>query len=113
MRYLIVTECKVGQGRMQEFTTEVQKWEQDAMTSDHAPDLHAVYLRSEDPSSVLVVTQFPSREAAEAFKSHLTEFKSMVLACVSEDPVMNGFDLFYAATPEGAEVVFGQEVTHD
>lgn len=98
---------------MQEFTTEVQKWEQDAMGSDHAPELHAVYLRSEDPSQVLVVTQFPSRETAEGFRSHLAEFKNMVLACVAEEPVMNGFDLFYSATPEGAEVVFGQDVVHD
>jgi len=113
MRYLIVTECNVGQGRMQEFTTEVQKWEQDAMNSEHAPELHAVYLRSEDPSRVLIVTQFPSREEAEGFESHLTEFKNLVLAPVTDEPVMNGFDLFYAATPQGAEVVFGEDVGHE
>jgi len=113
MRYLIVTECRVGQERMQQFTTEVQKWEQDAMDSEHAPDLHGVYLRSEDPANVLVITQFPSREAAEGFQPHLNEFKKMVLACLSEEPEMNGFDLFYAASPQGAEVIFGQEVAHD
>ena len=98
---------------MQAFTTEVQKWEQDAMGSEHAPEMHAVYLRSEDPSKVLVITQFASREAAEGFQDHLSEFRGMVLECVSEEPLMNGFDLFYAATPDGAEVIFGQEVSHD
>jgi quinol monooxygenase YgiN len=113
MRYLIVTECKVGQERMQEFTTEVQKWEQDAMNSQHAPDVHSVYLKSEDPAKVLIVTQFSSREAAEGFKDHLNDFRNMVLACVSGEPELEGYDLFYAATPEGAEVIFGQEVSHD
>ncbi|NNC42651.1 MAG: hypothetical protein HKO03_05380 [Acidimicrobiia bacterium] len=113
MRYVIVTECKVGQGRMQEFTTEVQKWEQDAMSSDHAPEMHAVYLRSDDPANVLVVTQFSSREAAEGFNQHLANFNNIVLACVSEEPALGGYDLFYAATPRGAEVIFGQDVIHD
>ena len=113
MRYLIVTECRVGQERMQEFTTEVQKWEQDAMASEHAPEMHAVYLRSEDPANVLVVTQFASRNAAEGFQPFLNDFKKMVLSCLSEEPEMNGFDLFYAASPDGAEVIFGQDVSHD
>ncbi len=98
---------------MQEFTTEVQKWEQDALSSEHAPDWHAVYLRSADPADVLVITQFSSREAADGFQQHLDQFKAMVLPCVSEEPGMDGFDLFYAATPAGAEVIFGQEVSHD
>jgi len=32
---------------------------------------------------------------------------------VSGEPELDGYDLFYAATPEGAEVIFGQEVSHD
>ncbi len=110
MAYLLITECRVDQSRMQQFTSHVQQWEQDALKGDDSPNWHAVYLASDDPSRVVIVTQFESREHAEEFeaKGNLASFRSAVLRCVVDEPSLQGYDLFYAATPAGPTVTFGE-----
>ncbi len=112
MHYMTVTECRVSLGRMQDFVSQVQQWEQDAWASSQAPEFHGVYLQEADPSRVLLVTQFTSREAAEAFAaSGLTaRFRERVVNCTETPPSEpEGFDLFYASLADGSRVVFGQD----
>ena len=112
MHYMTVTECRITLGRMQDFVAQVQQWEQDAQASANAPEFHGVYLQEADPSRVLLVTQFGSREAAEAFAaSGLAErFRDRVLTCTDTPPgEPEGFDLFYASLADGSRVIFGQD----
>ena len=111
MAYLVITECRIDQTRMQEFTAQVQKWEQDALKDDDAPNWHAVYLAADDPTRVVIVTQFESRDKAGRFeaKGRHVAFATGVLRCVTDEPRLQGYDLFYAATPSGPTVTFGQE----
>ncbi len=114
MAYLVVSECRVSLARMQEFTAQVQHWEQDALRHPSAPRHHAVYLSAGDPARVLVISEFDSRDAATDFEEAglLAAFRDAVLRCVAATPeTAAGFDLFYAATPDGPAVTFG-ETTH-
>lgn len=97
---------------MQEFVAQVQQWEQDARSSEHAPEFHGVYLQESDPSRVLVITQFTSKDAAAAFaETGLPErFRARVEACTEVPPEQpDGFDLFYATLNDGSRVVFGED----
>ena len=66
MAYLLLAECRVASSQMKEFTAQVQQWEQDALRHPDAPTHHGVYLGSDDPASVLVITEFESRLMAPA-----------------------------------------------
>ena len=111
MHQLFVTSCQVQPGRMQEFFTDVQNWENSAMSSVNAPEFHAVYIRQSDPSHVLVITQFDSSERADAFaaEGHLQEFHQGILSCAVDDPDEDRYDLFYSFGSGGPRVVFGEE----
>ena len=115
MAYLVITSCRIDQTRMQEFTAQVQKWEQDALQDEDAPNWHAVYLAADDPTTILIVTQFDSRDEAMRFeaKGRHAAFNRGVLRCVVEEPQLQGYDLFYAATPSGPAVMFGEETWRD
>lgn len=112
MHFMRVTECRIAPGRMQDFVATVQQWEQDARALESAPDFHGVYLQESDPSRVLIITQFPSRESAEEFSaSGLDErFRERVMSCTETPPAeVEGFDLFYATVSDGSRVVFGED----
>ena len=112
MHYMTVAECRVSQGKMQDFVAQVQLWEQEARASDNSPEFHGVYLHEADPSRVLIVTQFASREEAEAFaESGLADrFRERLLTCTESEPgAAYGFDLFYASLADGSRVVFGED----
>ncbi len=96
---------------MKEFTAQVQQWEQDALRHADAPLYHAVYLGSDDPASVLVITEFESRDVAARFAAdgRLDAFWDAVVPFIDDSPVeRDGYDLFYAATADGPSVTFGQ-----
>lgn len=112
MHFMTVTECRIAPGRMQDFVALVQHWEQEARESEFAPEFHGVYLQEADPSRVLVITQFASRESAEAFsRTGLAEtFREQVMTCSETPPgEVEGFDLFYATLADGSRVVFGED----
>ena len=111
MHQLFVTSCQVQAGRMQQFFTDVQNWENSALSSANAPEYHAVYVRRSDPSRVLVITQFNSSERADAFvdEGHLQEFHEGILSCAVGEPDEDRFDLFYASGSGGPRIVFGEE----
>ena len=112
MHYLTVIECRVTMGRMQDFIAQVQHWEQDALATDDPPEFHGVYLHEADPSRILVVTQFTTRESAEAFAaSGLAErFRERVMSYTDAPPTATeGYDLFYASLADGSRVVFGED----
>ena len=111
MQFLIVTECSVPMALRKEFVGAVQRWEEQAGGVDGAPEIHAVYLGSDDPAKVLIVTQFSSRRDAERFdESGLMEsFHGELLRCTATTPSRNTYDLFYAAGPGERRVVFGQD----
>jgi hypothetical protein len=112
MRFLNVLECRVPMKQMQEFTTLVQRWEQDFVGGEGGPRLHAVYLNDADPSRVLVITQFDSKTDSDEFAAggKLAGFYESVLACTGERPVASeGWDLYYAAGPDGRKTVFGED----
>lgn len=111
MAYLLFTQCRVASNRMQEFTAQVQHWEQDAMRDPDAPQRHAVYLETGDPSRVIIVAEFESEAQANRFanKGLLQSFQDGVLRCMVDDPGnMVGYDLYYSATPQGPAVAFGE-----
>lgn len=111
MQHLIVTQCSVPMAMRKEFVGAVQRWEEQAGTADGAPEVHAVYLDSEDPAKVLIVTQFSSKQDAERFDhSGLMEaFQAQLLQCAATPPNRNTYDLFYAAGPGERRVIFGQD----
>jgi hypothetical protein len=112
MHYLTVTECRVTMGRMQDFIAQVQHWEEDALAAADPPEFHGVYLHEVDPSRVLVVTQFKTRESARAFAGSglAEEFRARIMACTDSPPTASeGYDLFYAALSDGTRVVFGED----
>lgn len=112
MHHMTVTECRVQLGRMQDFVAQVQQWEQDAKASEHGPEFHGVYLQDSDPSRVVVVTQFATRHAAEAFTASgmLEQFRERVSNCTEVPPgEAESFNLFYATLADGSRVVFGQD----
>lgn len=115
MRYILSTQCRVKPGMMEEFLRDVQRWEEIAMESPHAPEYHAVYLRRSDPAEALVVTQFLNKEQADAFGATglLEDFHARVMSCVADVPEANGYDLYYGVGPAGPRVVFGQETGSD
>ena len=78
---------------------------------DGAPEAHAVYLSSDDPAQVLIVTQFSSKQDAERFADSglLESFQAELLQCAATPPNRTTYDLFYAAGPGERRVVFGQD----
>ena len=115
MAYLLMIDCQVEHGRMQEFTSHVQQWEQDALQDEDAPNWHAVYLAANDPARVVVITEFESRERAARFEDRglIADFRQAVLGCIVGEPGFEMYDLFYAATPSGPAVTFGEQTWRD
>lgn len=111
MQYLVVNECTVPMAMRQEFVGAVQRWEEQASAADGAPDVHAVYLDSDDPAKVLIITQFRSRADAERFdRTGLMEgFYAQLLRCTATGPSRTTYDLFYANGPGERRVVFGED----
>ncbi|MDJ0498007.1 MAG: hypothetical protein QNJ89_09260 [Acidimicrobiia bacterium] len=111
MHYLVVTECQVPMPMRQEFVGAVQRWEEQAGAMEGAPDVHAVYLDSDDPGKVLIVTQFNSKRDAERFKETglMDDFHAGLLRCTAAPPSLRTYDLFYATGPGDRRVIFGQD----
>ncbi len=111
MHYLVVNECAVPMTMRQEFVGALQRWEQQAAAKDGSPDVHAVYLDTDDPAKVLIVTQFASKQEAELFNDTglMDEFHAQLLRCTAAAPNQKTYDLFYAAGPGTRRVVFGQD----
>ncbi len=111
MRYILTTRCRVQPGRMEAFLRDVQQWEETALASPQAPEHHAVYLNRADPSHALIITQFDSKERADAFAATqlLDRFHERILSCVVESTDAEGYDLYYAAGAGGPRVVFGED----
>jgi quinol monooxygenase YgiN len=99
-------------GRMQDFISLVQQWEQDALAADAGLQFHGVYLHASDNGRVLVVSQFDSEEAAATFieTGLLERFHDEILTCTGSPPrAGEGWELFYAAAADGSRIVFGEE----
>ena len=114
MHHLLVNECRVRQGGMQDFVNAVQHWERKAMAAEDAPEFHAVYVASADPARVLIITQFSDDHRAKRFAATglLEEFHRTILSSVDSVDTEGGFDLFYAAQEKGPAVVFGEDTAH-
>ena len=97
--------------KRQEFVAAVQRWEEKAGAMEGAPDVHAVYLDSDDPGKVLIVTQFNSKRDAERFNDSglMNDFHAELLNCTAKPPNLNTYDLFYATGPGERRVIFGQD----
>jgi quinol monooxygenase YgiN len=111
MRYILTTRCRVEPGKMETFLRDVQQWEEIALASPEAPLYHAVYLNRAEPSEALIITQFDSKERADAFAATklLDNFHDKILSCVVESTDAEGYDLYYAAGAGGPRVVFGED----
>ena len=111
MRHIVVTVCRVQPERMKEFLTIIQQWEQEVMESEFPPEYHALYVSDTDPSQVLLITRFESRQQAETFTATglLDSFHKQVLSCAENDPHQEAYDLYYAIGPGGPQVTFGEE----
>ena len=95
----------------QKFVGAVQRWEEKAGAMEGAPDVHAVYLDSDDPDKVLIVTQFSSKQDAERFNDSglMEEFHAELLSCAATPPNLNTYNLFYATGPGERRVIFGED----
>jgi quinol monooxygenase YgiN len=111
MSYILTTRCRVQPGKMESFLRDVQQWEEAAMAATTAPKYHAVYLKRDDPAQALVITRFDSKAHADAFAGTglLDGFHQRILSCVVDSTKAEGFDLYYAAGPDGPRVVFGED----
>lgn len=112
MHHMTVLECRVAQGKMQEFVSRVQQWGQDARDHADGPEFHGVYLLESDPGRVLVITQFPSKARADAFAATgmPDRFRASISGCTATPPSeLEGFDLFYAFLDDGSRIVFGED----
>jgi hypothetical protein len=99
---------------MQDFTTRIQRWEQDVMGTPHAPAFHGVYLEHDDPATVVIELQFDDDTTADACiaAGHIEALRSEVFECTAEDPgEFTRYDLFYGASGEGRRFVFGAQGT--
>jgi len=111
MEHLLLGRCRVTMGQMQDFTTRIQRWEQDVMETAHAPAFHAVYLERDDPSRVVIELRFDDRDQADACiaAGQIDALHQEVLACTNEAPTdFIRYDLFYGAGNRGDRVVFGE-----
>jgi len=83
------------------------------MAAPTAPLHHAVYLNRQDPSQALVITRFEDKNHADGFAATglLDGFHERILSCVVDSTDAEGYDLYYAAGPDGPHVVFGEEAT--
>ena len=111
MRRVVVTSCQVQPEKMKRFLNEIQQWEQVAMKAESAPRYHALYLGEIDPSQVLLLTHFESREQAEAFTATglLDSFHNRILSCVAGKPHQDSYDLYYGVGSGGPRVIFGED----
>ena len=110
MSYILTTQCRVQPGKMETFLRDVQQWEEAAMAAPTAPQFHAVYLKRDDPAEALIINRFDSKEHADGFTGTglLDGFHERILFCVVDKPRAEGYDLYYAAGPDGPHVVFGE-----
>ena len=109
MRHFEVTRCKVADGAMTQFVNAVQQWERAALAHENAPLHHAVLVDPEEPSEVLIITEFADREASEAFAASglLGKFMDGVMQCSVGSAERGHYDLFYAAG-QGERAIFGE-----
>lgn len=94
---------------MPQFVNAVQQWERAAMAHEHAPLHHAVLVHPENPSNVLIITEFADRETSEAFAASglLGKFMEGVVQCSIGTADRRHYDLFYAAG-QGERAIFGE-----
>ena len=114
MAHLLLGRCNVAMHQMQDFTTRMQNWEQDLVGSPSAPDFRGVYLKRDDPGSVVIELRFSSAETADACISegHVGRLQDAVLECTKlEPPGFTRYDLFYAGWASGERIIFGEERT--
>lgn len=115
MAHLLLGRCRVTMGQMQDFTTRIQRWEQDVMETPYAPSFHGVYLERDDPSAVVIELRFGDREQADACLAagHIDTLHDEVMACTNQAPTeFVRYDLFYGADNRGERIVFGEPGHH-
>jgi hypothetical protein len=116
MAHLLLGRCQVSLAHMQEFTTRIQRWEQDVMGTPHAPAFHGVFLEHDDPATVVIELRFDDRSTADRCigAGHVAALRREVLACTSQDPGdFTRYDLFYGASEDGRRFVFGEPASLD
>ena len=67
MHHVLITEYRVLPGKMQDLFQGVQHWEREARERPDAPETHSVLCGADDPSRVMIVTQFSDRDKAISF----------------------------------------------
>ncbi len=116
MPHMLLGRCRVSLAQMQDFTTRIQRWEQDVMGTPNAPVFHGVYLEHDDPATVVIELQFDDRTTADACiaAGHIADLRREVLACTAHDPgEFTRYDLYYGASGGGRRFVFGEPGTAD
>lgn len=111
MAHLLLGRCRVSLAQMQDFTTRIQRWEQDVMGTPYAPAFHGVYLEHDDPTKVVIELRFDDRDTADRCigAGHVAALRREVLACTAQDPGgFTRYDLFYGAAGDGKRIVFGE-----
>ena len=67
MRCIHVIEATVDPGRMEDFIRTVQIWERDALAHPDGPEHHTVLIDSDEPSQVVLISQFEDEERWRRF----------------------------------------------
>ncbi len=114
MRYVHVAEFQIDPTRMRDFTTAVQQWERLALGHPDGPDHHSVLVDADEPTRVLVLTQFPDEDHVRRFADSDLSSRLMaaVLQCCRSTVSSRRFSLFYAAGDGGPRSIFGETPRH-
>ncbi len=110
MRYVHVAEFEIDRARMQDFATAVQQWERLALPHPDGPEHHSVLVDADEPTRVLVLTQFPDEDHVRRFAdSKLSSaLMSAVLSCCRSTVSSRRYSVFYAAGTTGPRSIFGE-----
>lgn len=103
-------EATVDPGRMEDFIRTVQMWERDALAHPDGPEHHTVLIDGEDPSQVVLISQFEDEDKWRRFKGAelLGTLQAGVDTCCQVPTTNRSLLVYYAAGMTGPRAIFGE-----
>jgi quinol monooxygenase YgiN len=110
VRYIHVIEATVDPGRMEDFIRTVQIWERDALAHPDGPEHHTVLIDDQDPSQVVLISQFEDEDRWRRFKGVelLGTLQAGVDTCCQVPTTNRSLLVYYAAGMTGPRAIFGE-----
>jgi quinol monooxygenase YgiN len=110
VRCIHVIEATVDPGRMEDFIRTVQIWERDALAHPDGPEHHTVLIDSDEPSQVVLISQFEDEERWRRFSNAelLGRLQGAVDTCCRMPTTNRSLLVYYAAGMTGPRATFGE-----